>query len=169
MLARFSSLICEKICCYMTPIKDLLWMAETSLHWLWQIMMSNSDELRTLCQCWQTAKIDCSKSSPGDMPFFNATWQLKIDIETLNISQVKCLFTLWEQHLTHLCRMEFHTIIDWNSPFLFKGILGVIFYSYSSFDRKLCKQTVETLIRRATFCGVWSGSALFAFVPQNGR
>ena len=30
--------------CYMTPIKDLLWLAETSLHWLWQIMISNSDE-----------------------------------------------------------------------------------------------------------------------------
>ena len=33
--------------CYMPPIKDLLWLAETSLHWLWQIMMSNSDELKT--------------------------------------------------------------------------------------------------------------------------
>ena len=26
--------------------------------------MSNSDELRALCQCLQTAKIDCPKSSP---------------------------------------------------------------------------------------------------------
>ena len=32
---------------YDTPIKDLLWLAETSLHWLWHIMMSNSDELKT--------------------------------------------------------------------------------------------------------------------------
>ena len=39
--------------CYMTPIKYLLWLAETSLHWLWQILMSNSD---CLCQCWQRAK-----------------------------------------------------------------------------------------------------------------
>ena len=28
------------IICYMTPIKDLLWLDETSLHWLWQILMS---------------------------------------------------------------------------------------------------------------------------------
>ena len=53
-----------------------------------------------------------------------------------------------EQHLTHLCQMEFHTIINWNSPFLFKGVLGGIFHLYLSFNRKLCKQTVETLIRR---------------------
>ena len=33
--------------CYMTHIKYLLWLAETSLHWLWHILMSNSDELRT--------------------------------------------------------------------------------------------------------------------------
>ena len=44
--------------------------------------------------------------------------------------------------------MEFHTVIIWNSPFLFKGVLGGIFHFYSSFYRKLCKQTVETLIRR---------------------
>ena len=37
----------EKHYCYMTPRKDLLWLAETSLHWLWQIMMSNRDELKT--------------------------------------------------------------------------------------------------------------------------
>ena len=46
----------NKGCCYRTPIKVLLWLTETSLHWLWQIIRSNSDELRTLCQCWQTAK-----------------------------------------------------------------------------------------------------------------
>ena len=27
------------------PIKDLLQLAETSFHWLWQILMSTSDEL----------------------------------------------------------------------------------------------------------------------------
>ena len=25
--------------------KDFLWLAETSFHWLWQILMYNSDEL----------------------------------------------------------------------------------------------------------------------------
>ena len=29
------------------PYKDLLWLAKTSLHWLWQILMSNRDELKT--------------------------------------------------------------------------------------------------------------------------
>ena len=48
--------------------------------------------------------------------------------------------------LTHLCRMEFPIVINWNSPFLFKGMLGGIFHFYSSFNRTLCKQTVETLI-----------------------
>ena len=29
----------------MTPIKDIRQLAETSFHWLWQVLMSNSDEL----------------------------------------------------------------------------------------------------------------------------
>ena len=37
----------QKSCC-MTPIKHLLWIAETSLHWLWQIMMANSEIQVTL-------------------------------------------------------------------------------------------------------------------------
>ena len=43
--------------------------------------------------------------------------------------------------------MEFPHVINWNSPFLFKGMLGGIFHFYSSFNIKLCKQTVETLIK----------------------
>ena len=39
--------------CYMTPLNYVLWLAETSSHWLWQVLMSNSD---CLCQCWQRAK-----------------------------------------------------------------------------------------------------------------
>ena len=39
-------------------------------------------------------------------------------------------------------------LIDWNSRFLFKGVLGGIFHFYSRFYRKLCKQTVETLTRQ---------------------
>ena len=34
-----------KCCCYMTPMKDLLWLAETSFHLLWLILMFTSDEL----------------------------------------------------------------------------------------------------------------------------
>ena len=40
--------------------------------------------------------------------------------------------------------IEFPTVINWDSPFLFQGMLGGIFPFYSSFNRKLCKQTVET-------------------------
>ena len=38
--------------------------------------------------------------------------------------------------------------INWNSQFLFKGMLGSIFHFYSNFNKTLFKQTVETLIRR---------------------
>ena len=53
--------------CYMTPIKDLLWLAETSLHWLWQILMSNSEELKTGNITDRELKIGWTRSSPGDI------------------------------------------------------------------------------------------------------
>ena len=40
--------------------------------------------------------------------------------------------------------MEFPTVINWNSPFLFKGVLNGIFHFYSNFNRTSCKQIVET-------------------------
>ena len=46
--------------------------------------------------------------------------------------------------LTHLCQMEFPTVINWTSPFLFYGLLGGFF---SNLDRTICKHTLETLIR----------------------
>ena len=52
--------------------------------------------------------------------------------------------------LTRISPMEFPTIINKTSPFLFKGLLGGIFDFYLKFNRLFCKQTVETLIR----CGV---------------
>ena len=119
------SLVVYKLFCYMTPIKDLLWLAETSLHWLWQILMSNSDELKTGNITDRELKINLAQVT---LSFVTATWELKIDIATLtdflcifhrsNVS-IQNLFILWEQHLTHLCRMEFNTYINWNSPFLF--------------------------------------------------
>ena len=51
-------------------------------------------------------------------------------------------------YLTHLSGMELPTVINWNSPFLFQGMLGGIFHFYSKINRTFCKQTVETLIRR---------------------
>ena len=35
--------------------------------------------------------------------------------------------------------MEFPTIINWNNPFLFYGMLGCIFHFYSNFSRTFCK------------------------------
>ena len=50
--------------------------------------------------------------------------------------------------LTHLCRMEFHSLINWTSQFPFEGLLDDSFHFSSNCDRTFCKQTVETLIRR---------------------
>ena len=47
-------------------------------------------------------------------------------------------------------------------------VLGGIYHFHSNSNRTSCKQTAETLIRRA-FSGVCSGSLLFAFVSQKGR
>ena len=40
----------NKIYCYMTPIKYLLWLAESNFHSLAQILMCNSN-LAQFCQC----------------------------------------------------------------------------------------------------------------------
>ena len=58
--------------------------------------------------------------------------------------------------------MEFHTVtcINWNSPFLFKGMLGGIFHFYSNLNGTFCKQTVETLIRRCVLRSVASDLGL---------
>ena len=58
--------------------------------------------------------------------------------------------------LTHLSRMEFPALINWNSPFSFWGLLGGIFLVWSNFNRILCKQTVETLFwRRVLWRLIW--------------
>ena len=40
--------------------------------------------------------------------------------------------------------MEYPTVINWNSLFPIKGLLGVSFHFYSNFDKTICKQKVET-------------------------
>ena len=77
----------------MTSIKNLLCLAETSLHWLWQIMMSNSDELKiniSVVSLDRELKIDWTKSSPGDITFVTLDRELKIDIATL--TEFLCIF-----------------------------------------------------------------------------
>ena len=77
----------------MTPIKDFLWLAETSFRLLWQILMSNSDKLN-FAQDMSTSgfvsaarqlNIDWIKLSPWRVviTFFTAVWQLKIDFGKL--------------------------------------------------------------------------------------
>ena len=77
----------QKIC-YITPIKDLLWLAVTSFHWFWQILMSTSDELNLVQDrltsgfgsATRQLKIDPSKFSPGHVDII---LKAKIDIGKL--------------------------------------------------------------------------------------
>ena len=48
--------------------------------------------------------------------------------------------------------MKLPTFIKWTSPFSSSWLLGVVFHSYSNFNRASCKQTVESLIRH---CSLW--------------
>ena len=57
-------------------------------------------------------------------------------------------FKLVSSSLTHLSRMDFLTVFSWTSPFPFEGLLGCIFHFHSIFNRTVCQQTVQTLIRR---------------------
>ena len=41
----------------------------------------------------------------------------------------------------------FSHLIYWTSLFPILGLLGGVFHSYSNFERKFCKQTVENLTR----------------------
>ena len=97
--------------------------------------------------------------------------------------------------------MDFPISIDRTSLFQILGVLGGIFHFYSNSNRKLCEQTVDTLVRcrffqhliwvctvclcptnmtlglygldvskqlrplpYATFCGICSGAALYAYI-----
>ena len=50
---------------------------------------------------------------------------------------------LGKLYFNHICLMDFPIFINWTSPF-FRGVWRTFFHFYH------------------TFCGVWSGSALFA-------
>ena len=73
--------------CYMTPLNDLIWLAETSFHLLLQVLISTCDELN-LAQVSKTPgfvsaarqlRIDWTWFNPGqvDITFITAAWQLK--------------------------------------------------------------------------------------------
>ena len=52
--------------------------------------------------------------------------------------------------LTLLSRMKLPTFIKWTSPFSSSGLLGVVFHSYSNFNKTSCKQPVESLIKHCS-------------------
>ena len=67
--------------------------------------------------------------------------------------------------LTHIWLMDFSIPINWMSPFQNLGMSGVFFFFF------LIKFPVSKQCRPwsdAAFCGIWSWSALFAYVPKNG-
>ena len=102
--------------CYMTPLKDLLWLAETSLHWLWQILMSNIDELKTGNITDRELNTDWTRSSPGDIKFCHCYLRAKnrycnTDWFLMYISQVKC----FNSEFDHFMRTAFN-------PFMPNGI-----------------------------------------------
>ena len=159
----------------MTPIKDFLWLAETSLHWLWQIMMSNSDELRTGNIVYVSAdrelKIDWNKSSPCNITFVNVDRELKKILQHWLISYVyftgkifvnfmKTAFNPFMPNgISHPYRLEQSISVlrgfRWYFSFLF------LIENYASKQWRPWSDTA--------FCGVWSGSALFAYVPPKWR
>ena len=64
--------------------------------------------------------------------------------------------------------MELHTFINWAGPFPFEGLYGgILHFIQISIEYSVSKQWRPW--SDATFCGVWSGSALFSYVTQKGR
>ena len=66
--------------------------------------------------------------------------------------------------LTLLSRMKLPTFIKWTSPFSSSGLLGVVFHSYSNFNRTSCKQTLKSLITDQTLQSVASDIGLY-YIP----
>ena len=74
------------------------------------------------------------------------------------------------QHLLKpLSQMKLQTLIKWTRPFSSSGLLGVVFHSYSNFNRTSYKQTVENLIK---LCSLWRlilACIICLYVPQKER
>ena len=64
--------------------------------------------------------------------------------------------------------MEFPSLINWTSPFSILGLFGGSFHFYSFLKETSVSKQWWTWTD-AGFCGVWSGFALFADVPQKER
>ena len=114
-------------------------------------------------------------------------------INVKHIKYRKYKFSLVLTHMTqpnekgaYEIRFKYHTL--WHVgyyPFMSNGIsnsyhldqsisisrvVGWYFPFYSNFSMTICKQTVETLIRRHILWRLFLvGSAMFTYVPQKGR
>ena len=79
-------------------------------------------------------------------PWKNIPFQCSITLQNQTKRMINVTISL-----TLLNRMKLHTFIKWTSPFSSSGLLGVVFHSYSNFNRTSYKQT-ENLIRH---CSLW--------------
>ena len=64
------------------------------------------------------------------------------------IREIKILAKISEFKVTHLSRMTTTTLINWTSPIPLSLLVGGILHFYSYLNITVCKQKVETLIRR---------------------
>ena len=62
--------------------------------------------------------------------------------------------------------MEFPSLIDWASPFPFKGMLRGIYHLHSHLSKTFCKQKVETLISRHILQSINTFTVLFVKIKQ---
>ena len=69
-----------------------------------------------------------------------------------NIAEPDKAYDKCHHHLNPFKSNELPTFIKWTSPFSSSGLLGVVFHSYSNFNRTSCKQRLESLIRH---CSLW--------------
>ena len=71
-------------------------------------------------------------------------------------------------NLTHICLVDSSILINWMSPFPILWMLVSFFiFIIFSIDIPVSKQWRPW--SDAGFCGIWSGFALFAYVPKMGR
>ena len=81
--------------------------------------------------------------------------------------QISPLTKKWYKLLTHCILVDSSTVIGWMSPFVILGVSG----QFCLFFLFLIENPISKYCRPwsdATLCGIWSGSALFAYDPFKG-
>ena len=92
-------------------------------------------------------------------------WRLKIVNMALNYYNNNSELSDW---LINLYLPSGPILINWTSPLPILGVSPVLFHFYYISNIYSCYKQWRPW-SDATFCGVWSGSALFAYVPKMGR